>query len=268
MNKLINLFDFEFKRNLKHYITIIFLACVCLFINLTLNLKTHNEGIKEALQTKTMEEITARVGGFNFSNLIIGNTSIVIAIGFVICVLYSIFIWQKEFIFKNKSINTLMMMPQGRDIVYISKLMNMVCFIYIYIISIVITLFIAYKILPNFMIGNIENLSFVQSTMYKLSLFIPYTIIDFIIEYIFLLPSLITILFVFTLSYKYCTHKFSKVIVQIILVFSLPFVIFAPLAFVLFMPLINNSIIILISIVVIISGYILSKKILNNRLDY
>lgn len=268
MNKLINLFDFEFKRNLKHYITIILLSCLCLFINLTLNLKTHNEGIKETLQTKTIEEITARVGGFNFSNLIIENTSIVISIGFVICVLYSIFIWQKEFIFKNKSINTLMMMPQGRGIVYTSKLMNMVCFIYIYIISIVLTLFISYKILPNFMMGNIENLSFVQSTMYKLSLFIPYTYTDFIIECVFLLPSLITILFVFILSYKYYTNKFSKIIVQIILVLSLPFVICIPLAFLLFVDLINNSVIILISSVVIVGGYMKSKNILDNGLDY
>ena len=107
MNKLMNLFDFEFKRNLKHYIIIILLTYLCLFINLTLNLRTHNERIKEALQTKTMEEITARVGSFNFSNLIIGNTSIVISIGFFICILYSIFIWQREFIFKNKTINIL-----------------------------------------------------------------------------------------------------------------------------------------------------------------
>ena len=161
-----------------------------------------------------MEEITARVGSFNFSNLIIGNTSIVISIGFFICILYSIFIWQREFIFKNKSINTLMMMPQSRGIVYISKLINMVCFIYIYIISIVLTLFIAYKILPNFMIGNIETLSFVLSTMYKLSLFTSYTFTDFIIEYVFLLPSLITVIFTCTLFCKCYTNKFSKIIVQ------------------------------------------------------
>ena len=268
MNKLMNLFDFEFKRNLKHYIIIILLTCLCLFINLTLNLRTHNEGIKEALQTKTMEEITSRGGSFNFSNLIIENTSIVIVIGFFICILYSIFIWQKEFIFKNKSINTLMMMPQGRGIVYIIKLMNIVCFIYIYIISIVLTLFMGYKILPNFMIGNIENLSFVQSTMYKLSLFIPYTFTDFIIEYVFLLPSLITVIFTCTLFYKCYTNKFSKIILQIILILSLPFIILSPLAFLLFINLINNSIIILLSSVVIICGYILSKKILYNKLDY
>ncbi len=104
--------------------------------------------------------------------------------------------------------------------------------------------------------------------MYKLSLFIPYTFTDFIIEYVFLLPSLITVIFTCTLFYKCYTNKFSKIIVQIILIFSLPFVIFSPLAFLLFITLINNSTIVLVSSVVIIGGYILSKKILDNRLDY
>lgn len=267
MDKLMNLFDFEFKRNLKYYIIIILFSCTSLFINLIINLKNHNDGINETLQTKTIKEIINRTGSFNFSNLIIGNTMIIIMIGLLICILYSVFIWQREFIFKNKSINSLMMMPQGRGIVYISKLLNVLCLVYVYIISIVVTLFIAYKILPNFMLGNIEDLSFVQSTIYSLS-FLPYTFTDFIIEYVFLLLSFITILFAITLSYKAQNNKSSKIIVQIVIIICLPLIMLVPMAIVLFIPLLSNTNIIIISSVVIIGGYILNKKILNKKIDF
>ena len=266
MEKLMRLFDFEFKRNFKNYLVIVITMCIALMAHLIFNVRKFNKTIDELLKTKTMEEITDRSQALSFDNIINEFTIVIFVVGLGVCLLYSIYIWEREFLFKNKSISTLMMMPQGRGKVYISKLLNIVCLAYMYIMSFTMTLFIAYKILPKYMSGSLVSMGFVEDTIYKLGANIPYNFTDFIVGYIFLLSALISFLFTCTLRVKTIKNTIAKAMIGMLFIVSLPFLLFFG---VMLVALDNSNIIVMaVSTISVIVFYKLSTYMLNNKIDF
>lgn len=265
MDKFMYLFDFEFKRNLKYYIGLVITMCTILTINLILNLKIYNKAIKEELDNQSIEEIYNKVGGFNFENLITEIATLIFIVGISLCLIYSFVIWARDFNGKSKSIYTLLTLPSDRMKIYFSKLLNILCLIYMYIISFVVTLFINYKILPNYMLGKVSKMGFVQDTSYALGRLLPYNFIDFIGVYVFLIIAIICTIFIFILIGK-CSNKPDRIITKLILI---PIGLFT-LMVILGILLSGNT---EISIIIYSIGYIAicistSKILLNNKIDW
>jgi len=259
------MFDFEFKRNLKYYIGLIITMCSILTVNLILNLKNYNKIMKENLTNKSIQEIYNSVGSFNFGNLITDITTIIFNLGISLCLIYSFVIWARDFNGKSKSIYTLLTLPSDRMKIYFSKLLNILCLIYMYIISFVVTLFINYKILPKHMLGKVSEMGFVQDTSYALGKLLPYNFIDFIGIYVFLIISIICTIFTFILINK-CSNKPNRVIIKLMFI---PLCLFFTSMLFLGILLSGN---VEISIIIYSIGYILiclfnSKDLLNNKID-
>ena len=266
MKKFIYMVDFEFKRNLKYYIGFIITMCSILFINLVINLKNYNEIIKEKTNLRTLENIYDISGGFNFSNLISDATRIIFVVGLILCLAYSLVIWMRDFRGKNKSIYTLLMIPNQRIKIYFSKYLNILAFIYMYIMSFLLTLFIAYNILPKFMLGNKTSFGFVRETIYELGIIIPYNFVDFVCIYIFLMTASIFTIFTLILKNKSLT-KAKKILMNIICIPGFIIIFYASVLGALLSPS-PSFILVIYTLAIIFACLKASKKLLSNSIDF
>lgn len=216
MSKFMYLFDFEFKRNFKNYIKIISGFCILLVVWLIGNLKDYNYIINKALRGKDPTTLSKTIGTMSFDNIVTSSETELFAIGLVVCILYSVIIWKKDFSGKSKSIYTLAMLPQDRMNIYISKFLNILCFVYMYVISFTLVLFLSYNILPHFMKGDVVSLGFIKDTIYKFGMYIPYSVETFITVYVFLLSSVISVIFTLNIG-NYFMRNILKMIVVLII---------------------------------------------------
>lgn len=135
-NKVLTLFDIEFKRIQKIFFTAIFL--------LTLgNVAIFAYGIY-----RVMEDVKAEIGvvqgisvlktdiGKNMflqlqlPNFIYALSNLLMVLALIGCAFYSVLIWYRDFSSKSKTIYTLFMLPENRFIIFISKLITMLVLIY------------------------------------------------------------------------------------------------------------------------------------------
>lgn len=273
MEKFMYLFDFEFKRNLKCYIGLVSSICIILFINLILNLRNYNFIMKEKIADKGIEELYNISGNFNFSNLITPSTCLIFTLGIVACLSYSLIIWMRDFKGKNKSIYTLLMIPSGRIKIYISKLLNILCLVYMYLMSFIMVLLISYKILPKFMEGKITTIGFVQDTSYILGMWLPYNFVDFIGLYVLLITAIISTIFTIILINK-SSHKVTKIMPTLICIivglFFIPTILILIFLLILGVSLSKSPFILVSigSIVTIVGCFLISQNILNRKLDF
>ncbi|WP_042273657.1 hypothetical protein [Faecalimicrobium dakarense] len=226
MGKILSLFDFEFKRNIRNYLIIILTFCVLLIGKLIMNLNSYNYIMDKIVRKIKVSELYVNsIGILNFDNLITNSEVILFLIGILACMLYSIIIWNKDFIGKNKSIYTLYMLPQNKVNIYISKFINIICLIYIYVISFVLTLFAAYNIMTPMMKGNVENFGFVRAIVDKFFIVLPYNFNSFIYNYVVVVTSIVSILFMIILFFKYINiSKIKHLILSILMVIYLLFI--------------------------------------------
>lgn len=228
MEKLMNLYDFEFKRNRRNYFLIIGTTCTLLIVKLIMNLSSFNYIINKMMRRpKFSDNLKGNIGILSFDNLLTNEEVILFLIGILVCILYSIIIWNKDFIGKNKSIYTLYMLPQNKINIYISKFLNIICLIYMYTISFVLTLFVAYKIMPFMMKGNVNNFGFVQSTIDKFFAILPYSFNSFIYKYIVIAMSTISLVFMIILFLKYISiFKMKNWILIILMITYIVFILY------------------------------------------
>ncbi|GAA0709466.1 hypothetical protein GCM10008904_20390 [Paraclostridium ghonii] len=135
MNKILTLYNIEFKRIYKLY----FLLIGVLFIaNLGGVFKVLYHSVKTI---STENNIPMKLNilktnlGFNFVNeytvkdiYIYGSMALVVAVLF--CLLYALIIWYRDYYSKSKTIYTLLSLPQPRFNIYLSKLITIVIMIY------------------------------------------------------------------------------------------------------------------------------------------
>ena len=210
------LFDFEFKRNLKNYINIISMFCFAFIIEVVNHLINYNEIAGKALRGKDSNVLTNTIGTMSFSNIISSDDKVLFMMGLLACILYSVIIWKKDFNGKNKSIYTLVMLPQDKMKIYLSKFLNIICLVYMYIISFTLTLFLCYIIMPSFMKGDVVKLSFIKETIYTFGMVLPYSIETFITGYVFLLGAVISFIFTINIGKNFKFNILKTIAVLII----------------------------------------------------
>lgn len=204
MNKLLYLINVDLRRSNKFYI-----AYISFFSLITLSLNLY--GMNKLKNSQFILNLAVEnFGGIFYGIGILSNLRFIkniLLFGILGMFAYYIFMWKREFFSKNQSIYTLMMLPQNRFKICISKSIALITMIYGFLISQIATLFVC-KYIFNFIFKNVPiiKMPFAQDLYYSRS--IPVDFISFMVIYVFLLLIAISlvnccILFIFSYINKY-----------------------------------------------------------------
>ena len=135
MNNILTLYDMEFKRIYKIYFTLIGILLAS-NIGATL-LSIYNissghyyvDGELINIQVLKSEEGIKYIYEYLIGDLA-SSTKIVVAFSVLLCLLYSLVIWYRDYFSKSKTIATLLMLPQKRFNIYISKFITVTSMIF------------------------------------------------------------------------------------------------------------------------------------------
>ena len=182
MNKFLALVNIDLRRSRKIYYSFL------IFINSIILISSIISTISFKSNIYLVERAIARFGGVFYGIAILCNNNILLAtillgaIGILIYITYTLY---SEYYGKNKSIYTLSMLPQNKYYIYLGKIASGLCMIYMYLVSVIITL-IAGKYLFNFIMGDIAiyKTTIINDIYYSnsLSSIIPINFIDFLVE--------------------------------------------------------------------------------------
>ncbi|MBH6948936.1 ABC transporter permease [Clostridioides difficile] len=206
MNKLLYLINLDLRKNNKFYIAYIsFFSLITLSLNLFEMYKLKNSKFIINLAIENFGGIFYGIG--ILSNL--GFIQNILFFGMLGIFIYYVFTWKREFFSKNQSIYTLMMLPQNKFKICISKSITLITMIYGFLISQLATLFVC-KYIFNFIFRKVSviKMSFAQDLYYATLRSIPVDFISFMVIYIFLLLIAISfanccILFIFSYINKF-----------------------------------------------------------------
>ncbi|KPI53895.1 ABC transporter permease [Clostridioides difficile] len=221
MNKLLYLINVDLRRSNKFYIAYIsFFSLVTLGLNLFEINKFKNSKF-------IMNLAIGDFGGIFYGIGILSNLGFIQSIlffGMLGLFIYYIFMWKREFFSKNQSIYTLMMLPQNKFKICISKSIALITMIYGFLISQIATLFIC-KYIFNFIFRNIPiiNMNFAKDLYYLNLKSIPIDFISFMAIYVFLLLIAISIVnccILFIFSY---INKFYVILITLLIIAGLYF---------------------------------------------
>lgn len=221
MNKLLYLINVDLRRSNKFYIAYIsFFSLITLSLNLFEINKFKNS---KFIMNLAIEDF----GGIFYGLGILSNLGFIQSIlffGILGLFIYYIFMWKREFFSNNQSIYTLMMLPQNKFKICISKSIALITMIYGFLISQTATLFIC-KYIFNFIFRNmpIINMNFAKDLYYLNLKSIPIDFISFMAIYVFLLLIAISIVnccILFILSY---INKFYVILITLLIIAGLYF---------------------------------------------
>ncbi|CZR96994.1 MULTISPECIES: ABC transporter permease [Clostridioides] len=221
MNKLLYLINVDLRRSNKFYIAYIsFFSLITLSLNLYEMNKLKNSKFILNLAVENF-------GGIFYGIGILSNIRFIqhiLLFGMLGMFVYYVFMWKREFFSKNQSIYTLMMLPQNKFKICISKSIALITMIYGFLISQIATLFVC-KCIFNFIFKNVPiiKVPFVQDLYYSTLRSIPVDFISFMVIYVFLLLiaiSLVNCCILFIFSY---INKFYVLLVTFVVLIGLYF---------------------------------------------
>ncbi|AXU64363.1 ABC transporter permease [Clostridioides difficile] len=221
MNKLLYLINVDLRRSNKFYIAYIsFFSLITLSLNLFEINKFKNSKF-------IMNLAIGDFGGIFYGIGILSNLGFIQSIlffGMLGLFIYYIFMWKREFFSNNQSIYTLMMLPQNKFKICISKSIALITMIYGFLISQIATLFIC-KYIFNFIFRNmpIINMNFAKDLYYLNLKSIPIDFISFMAIYVFLLLIAISIVnccILFIFSY---INKIYVILITLLIIAGLYF---------------------------------------------
>ena len=187
MNKILTLYNIEFKRIYKLYLSLIGVLLIGNLLSVTKSIYNSIENISNENHFIMSINLLKTNLGQNFISEIAKNqlynySSMALALAVFICLIYALIIWYRDYFSNSKTIYTLLSLPQPRFNIYLSKLMLVVFMIYGVIISQVLFWYIDLNILK--IISGIGKSDF--TNVYKmiqhnieLNLISPY-ILDFL----------------------------------------------------------------------------------------
>lgn len=135
MNNILTLYDMEFKRIYKIYfalIGILFASNIGATLFSIYNMSSgryYVEGEPINIQILKSEEGIKYIYGYLIEDLTF-STTMVVAFSVLLCLLYSLVIWYRDYFSRSKTIATLLMLPQKRFNIYISKLITVTSMIF------------------------------------------------------------------------------------------------------------------------------------------
>ena len=170
MNNILTLYDMEFKRIYKIYFTLI---GILLASNIGATLFSIYNMSSRASDTEgnpiTMNVLKSEKGIKYIYEYLIGDlasiTKMVVAFSVLLCLLYSLVIWYRDYFSKSKTIATLLMLPQKRFNIYISKFLTVIMMIFGIIASQFLFWFIDLVIIKIILNVNTEGFLNVFKTM-------------------------------------------------------------------------------------------------------
>lgn len=140
MNKILSLYNIEFKRIYKLYFALIGALFIGNLSGLAISIKNSVEKISTDNKLPMNLSILKSNIGYEFVNTftvvdiyIYGTIALGIAV--LMCLLYALIIWYRDYYSRSKTIYTLLCLPQPRFNIYLSKLITIVVMIYGSIVS-------------------------------------------------------------------------------------------------------------------------------------
>lgn len=135
-NKILTLFDIEFKRIQKIFfavISLLILGNIAIFAygiyRVTEDAKAEI-GVSQGISILKTDMGKHMFLELQLPNFIYALSNLLMILALIGCAFYSVLIWYRDFSSKSKSIYTLFMLPENRFIIFISKLITMLALIY------------------------------------------------------------------------------------------------------------------------------------------
>ncbi len=174
MNNILTLYDMEFKRIYKIYFTLIGILLASnigatLFSIYSVPSRTSDiEGNPITVNVLKSEEGIRYIYEYLIGDLT-SITKMAVAFSVLLCLLYSLVIWYRDYFSKSKTIATLLMLPQKRFNIYIAKLITVTSMIFGVISVQFLFWFIDLVIIKAILNVNVEIiLGFAQNAKYTL----------------------------------------------------------------------------------------------------
>lgn len=135
MNKILTLYNIEFKRIYKLYFLLI---GTLLIANLAGVMKTLYDSVKRISLENNLPmniDILKTNLGYSFVNEFTKNDiyvygSMALGVAILFCLLYATIIWYRDYYSKSKTIYTLLSLPQPKFNIYLAKLIMVIVMIY------------------------------------------------------------------------------------------------------------------------------------------
>ena len=170
MNNILTLYDMEFKLIYKIFFTLI---GVLFASNIGATLYNIFFRVKRMIDNEgnpiTMHTLKGSEGLEYINTYIVGDlgsmTKMAMAFAVLLCLLYSLVIWYRDYFSKSKTIATLLMLPQKRFNIYISKFLTVIMMIFGIIASQFLFWFIDLVIIKIILNVNTEGFLNVFKTM-------------------------------------------------------------------------------------------------------
>ncbi|MDK2562132.1 hypothetical protein QOZ84_01115 [Romboutsia sedimentorum] len=218
MNKILTLYNIEFKRIYKLYFTLLGLLLVGNIGIVAKQLHRQvNIAASKAKAKASMELLKSSLvknglweGGIGDIYLF---TTIILGIAVMFCLIYCIVIWYRDFVGKNKTAYTLFMLPNNKFAIYISKAITIVVMIYGVIMTQILSWIIEANIIK--MLCNIDmyQIKYIILHLRPRHLIQPY-LLDFIM--VDVIGVILAVLVIFTAVMIQRSFKIKGMILAII----------------------------------------------------
>lgn len=218
MNKILTLYNIEFKRIHKLYFTLLGLLLVGNIGIVAKQLHRQvNIAASKAKAKASMELLKSSLvknglweGGIGDIYLF---TTIILGIAVMFCLIYCIVIWYRDFVGKNKTAYTLFMLPNNKFAIYISKAITIVVMIYGVIMTQILSWIIEANIIK--MLCNIDmyQIKYIILHLRPRHLIQPY-LLDFIM--VDVIGVILAVLVIFTAVMIQRSFKIKGMILAII----------------------------------------------------
>lgn len=142
LNKFMTLLENDVYRSLKFVIPIIVAFFIAHMYNSLSIISKFNEEIRPALQYHSVNELVENGQVFGFSEIFQKDTLTIMSLSVLVIVLYTLLLWNKEWIGKSKSIYTLLSLPVKRSYILLSKTCTVFIFIIFNVVIQISTLFL------------------------------------------------------------------------------------------------------------------------------
>ncbi|MGL5328505.1 MAG: hypothetical protein ACRDD7_04495 [Peptostreptococcaceae bacterium] len=196
MNKLLTLVNLELKRSKRFFIPYLALFS---FLTLALNIF---QMFRFEDRTNIINDIKDSFGGVSYGMAILNyNTglSMIVVVSLVGILVYSVFMWVREYKGDTKSIYTLIMIPENKYIIYLSKMISVITMVYSMLISQIAMIYISKFVFnAKFKYVGVINGSLKDDLSYGRDLLInaiPTNMIDFFMIYVVFLVLVISVIF-------------------------------------------------------------------------
>ncbi|MCR8743744.1 hypothetical protein [Romboutsia lituseburensis] len=204
MNNILNLYDIELKRIYKWYLALLSILLVGNIGVVTKHIRNiimtvaSDTKSKESLALMKLQQAKKYLYETHIYN-IYESTTLLLGLAVLICLVYALIIWYRDFVGKNKTGYTLFMLPNNKFNVYIAKAITIV--VMIFGVMLMQMLFwgvdiLILKIVTSIPMKEIFDLAFnTNGVIRNLTLIQPY-LIDFIM--IDIIGVILAVLVIFT----------------------------------------------------------------------